>query len=268
MLTVMCKAMERSSTSFLIGSSQINEPAFFQSHLSGSFENQPLKRQRKRGIAALLGDTNNPPDDALFPERIQLHLQQTSQSEGYLCQAQSLLQPIFVLLLLLYLPWHIFRSFIFSCPLWNLFWYSVSSLDSACICCLVLTPFRESPLWSNRGAEDTAILDSLNLFFAGSLLQTFTGSCGLLSTFVPFHSIQGHWKISTTNTLRWSFHQKWGKAWGSVTSNLHDEKFKLAACSYVRSTAYSIGEPNLTTQMFSQWVKENFNAEICIETAR
>ena len=59
-----------------------------------------------------------------------------------------------------------------------------------------------------------------------------------------------------------------GKACGNVTSLLHDEDFQLAARSYIRSTAYRKGEPNLTTQMFCGWVKENFNTEICTETAR
>ena len=40
-----------------------------------------------------------------------------------------------------------------------------------------------------------------------------------------------------------------GKACGNATSILHDE---LAAHSYVRSTAYRKGEPNLTTQMFCE----------------
>ena len=42
----------------------------------------------------------------------------------------------------------------------------------------------------------------------------------------------------------------------------------IFSLSYVRSTAYGKGEPNLTTQMFCQWVKENFNVDICVETAR
>ena len=59
-----------------------------------------------------------------------------------------------------------------------------------------------------------------------------------------------------------------GKACGNATSILHDENFQLAARSYVRSTAYRKGEPNLTTEMFCQWVKESFSVDICTETAR
>ena len=59
-----------------------------------------------------------------------------------------------------------------------------------------------------------------------------------------------------------------GKACRNATSILHDEEFQLAACSDVRSTAYRKGEPNLTTQMYCQWVKDKYSFEICTETAR
>ena len=53
--------MEHSATSSST-SSQNQPTGSFQSHISGSFENQPLRRQRKHGIAAVfLGDTSNLP---------------------------------------------------------------------------------------------------------------------------------------------------------------------------------------------------------------
>ena len=59
MSTVLPKAMALSS-SFSTGSSQNQPTGSFQSQ-PGSFENQTLKRKRKRGIAALLEDTTNLP---------------------------------------------------------------------------------------------------------------------------------------------------------------------------------------------------------------
>ena len=38
----------------------------------------------------------------------------------------------------------------------------------------------------------------------------------------------------------------------------HDHDFKLGARSYIRSTAYHKGEPNLTTQMFCEWGEGEF----------
>lgn len=52
MLTVTHEAMKRSSTSLPTSSSQNQSMGSFQSQLPCSFENQPLRRQRKCGIAA------------------------------------------------------------------------------------------------------------------------------------------------------------------------------------------------------------------------
>ena len=49
---------------------------------------------------------------------------------------------------------------------------------------------------------------------------------------------------------------------------VHDEEFKMHACSYIRSNACKKGEPNLTTGMFSEWVNKEYNQSISTETAR
>ena len=59
MSTVLHEAMALYSF-FSTGSSQNQPTGSFQSQ-PGSFENQTLKRKRKRGIAALLEDTTNLP---------------------------------------------------------------------------------------------------------------------------------------------------------------------------------------------------------------
>ena len=67
MSAVLHGAMEL-STSFSTGSSQ-NQPTGSSKRQPGSFENQPLKRKRMRGIAALLEDTSNLPSTSENLER-------------------------------------------------------------------------------------------------------------------------------------------------------------------------------------------------------
>ena len=59
-----------------------------------------------------------------------------------------------------------------------------------------------------------------------------------------------------------------GKGCGNADSILHDEEFQLSARKYIRSNAYRKGAPNLTTEMFCKWIKDEFGVEVCCETAR
>ena len=49
---------------------------------------------------------------------------------------------------------------------------------------------------------------------------------------------------------------------------IHNEDFKLAARSFVRENAYKKGEPNMTVQMFKDWIKHTYNLDVCHETSR
>ena len=59
-----------------------------------------------------------------------------------------------------------------------------------------------------------------------------------------------------------------GKGCGNADSILHDEEFQLSARKYIRSNPYRKGAPNLTTEMFCKWIKDEFGVEVCCETAR
>jgi hypothetical protein len=56
-------------------------------------------------------------------------------------------------------------------------------------------------------------------------------------------------------------HPKW-------LSLIHDEGFRLEATKYVREHGYNKGTPNLTMADFIHWVDEEWDVEICAETAR
>ena len=60
----------------------------------------------------------------------------------------------------------------------------------------------------------------------------------------------------------------WGKGVKNPLSLIRDEHFKLKAREYVRANSCKRGEPNLTAGMFQKWVQEQFQYEICTETAR
>ena len=49
---------------------------------------------------------------------------------------------------------------------------------------------------------------------------------------------------------------------------LHSEEFQLAACSFVRSNACRKGQPNLTSQMFADWIDSTYGKRIHDATAR
>ena len=59
-----------------------------------------------------------------------------------------------------------------------------------------------------------------------------------------------------------------GKACGNPTAIIHDEEFCLAAREYIRFNAYRKGEPNLTADMFRAWVSGSYKVDICVDTAR
>ena len=44
---------------------------------------------------------------------------------------------------------------------------------------------------------------------------------------------------------------------------IHNEDFKLAARSFLRENAYKKGEPNMTVQMFKDWIKHTYNLDVC-----
>ena len=49
---------------------------------------------------------------------------------------------------------------------------------------------------------------------------------------------------------------------------IHNGNFKLAARSFVRENAYKKGEPNMTVQMFKDWMKSTYDLDVCHEIAR
>ena len=51
-------------------------------------------------------------------------------------------------------------------------------------------------------------------------------------------------------------------------SLIHDEEFQLEARTYIHQNAYVKGEPNLTADMFGEWVVSKFNTKAHKETAR
>ena len=51
-------------------------------------------------------------------------------------------------------------------------------------------------------------------------------------------------------------------------SLIHDEEFQLEARTYIRQNAYVKGEPNLTVDMFVEWIASKFNTKVHKETAR
>ena len=48
---------------------------------------------------------------------------------------------------------------------------------------------------------------------------------------------------------------------------LHDEDFKLAARTFIRTNACKKGEPNLTSQMFANWIESSYDIQISSRTA-
>ena len=274
MSTVLPKAMALSS-SFSTGSSQNQPTGSFQSQ-PGSFENQTLKRKRKRGIAALLEDTTNLPvsvasenlEKRASKEKAESRIT-VSSAPQYDCRGDSLKG--------VKSKQHmqagscdgtLYRIFKNNREVFNKGQEIIKDFVSKNVSwevqkAIAIQIMAEAMTELNMGIVEAAKFAASCTGFSQEVVRRWA--------FVYFCTLSQHpgsLEDVDIDYVGMELSSERGKACGNAASILHDENFQLAARSYVRSTAYRKGEPNLTTEMFCQWVKESFSVDICTETAR
>ena len=267
--------MERSSTSSSTGSSQSLPTGSFQSQ-TGSFENQPPKRTRKRGIAALLGDSTNLPATSEDLERrackeiaetkiavssAPQHDQRGDSKKGVrtkqhmqagsACDDDTLCR--------------IFKN---NRELFNNGQEKIKNFVSKSVSWEVQKAMAIQIMTEAMTELDMGIIEAAKLAASATGFSHEVVRRWAFAFFCTLSQYPGSLEDIDSEYISMELSSDRGKACGNATSILHDEEFQLAARSYVRSTAYRKGEPNLTTQMFCQWAKEKFSIEICTETAR
>ena len=122
-------------------------------------------------------------------------------------------------------------------------------------------------IFSVAVSDGSGIIDACNLAakctgfhidairkWAGAVFRDFFGTVANIDN-VDDEALEGE-LISNRGK-----HPKW-------ISLIHDESFQLDATEYVREHGYVKGTPNLTLADFVRWVKENWDVEVCEETAR
>ncbi len=59
-----------------------------------------------------------------------------------------------------------------------------------------------------------------------------------------------------------------GSAPGNQSMIIHDEEFQRKARQFVRSNSYRKGQPNMTSNMFKEWISRGYGVTVCEDTAR
>ena len=270
--------MECFSSSSSTGSSQNQPSVSSQAQEAGSFQNQHHRRSRKRGIAALLADVTNQISEtrpvrvcreetiskvstAMAPEfgprgdplkgaknkAKALKTIQASQSDD-------------------------------ACTLYNIYTKDRELFDKGqeYICNFVsknvswdvqkavaIQIMTSAMTELGKGIVDAAKFAAATTGFSQEVVRRWA-----FSYFTALNQYPGSIDDLDLDFIETQLSSERGKGCGNADSILHDEEFQLSARKYIRSNAYRKGAPNLTTEMFCKWIKDEFGVEVCCETAR
>ena len=268
--------MECFSSSSSTGSSQ-NQPSISsQGQEAGSFQNQPPKRSRKRGIAALLADVTNQPEScnqrlckeesiskvsaAIVPD-----FQPRGDAEkGGMVRAKVLKRPA--------------SQSDDTCALYSIYTKDRELFDKGQE--YISNFVSKNVSWEVQKALAIQIMTSAmtelgkGIVDAAKFAATTTGFSQEVvrrwayAYFTALDQYPGSLNDLDLDFIQTELSSERGKSCGNPDAILHDEDFQLSARKYIRSNAYRKGAPNLTIEMFCKWVSDSFSVEISCETAR
>ena len=244
-----------------------------RSQETGSFQNQPPRRQRKRGIAALLDITNS--EAASLPQRackdatrsrVAASIAPTFESRGdpkkavkvkasiqkQASQSDDTLYRIYTNNKELFTKG---QQCINNYVARNVSWEIQKALAIQMMTAAMTELDKGIVEASKFAAAVTGFSHQVVRRWAFAYFSNLSQYPGSLD------NIDDHYIETELSSER-------GKACGNPTVILHDEEFQLAARAFVHENAYRKGEPNLTTDRFCKWVNDSFGVVIGLETGR
>ena len=264
--------MESFNLSDSTGSSQSQQTGSFQSQQTGSSQNQQPRRQRKRGIAALLADiTNEQPQCSqrvckqVAKSRVTVSVAPTFDLRGdpvkgvkeKARQASKVTSND-----------TLYRVYTNDRELFNKGQQLINNyvsknvsfeIQKALSIQLMTTAMTEL----EKGIVEASKFAATVTGFSSEVVRRWT-----FAYFSNLAQYPGSIDDIDHEYMEMELSSERGRGCGNPTAILHDEEFMLTAREYIHSNAYRKGEPNLTTEMFHRWVNNNYGVSIAAETAR
>ena len=267
-------AMECFNLSNPTGSSQSQQTGSFQSQQPGSYENHPLKKQRKRGIAALLSDISN--EQQPCAQRVSKEVAETKITASIATPFDMRGDPVKGAKEKATVKRKtsnisndtLYRIYTSQRELFNKGQELINNFVSKNVSFDIQKAIAIQLMTSAMTELGKGIIEAAK--FAATVTG-FSSEVVRRWAFVYFSNLVQHPGSTDDIDLEYleaELSSERGKGCGNPTAILHDEEFQLAARTYVHSNAYRKGEPNLTTEMFCRWVNDNYSVNITSETAR
>ena len=269
--------MECLSSLSSTGSSQ-NQPSVPSlGQEASSSQNQPPRKSRKRGIAALLADVTNQPESsgrrlqkdetiAKVSAMVQDLEPRGDAVKGGKARSKALRQQAS------------HPDDTVTCTLYNMYTKDRELLDKGqdyisnfvsknvsweVQKALAIQIMTSAMTELNKGIVDAAKFAAATTGFSQEVVRRWA-----YSYFTALAQYPGSLNDLDLEFIQTELSSERGKACGNPDAILHDEEFQLSARKYIRSNAYRKGAPNLTTEMFCKWVSDNFSVNVSNETAR